>query len=70
MDDVIVRACSTRGKGAEGIKGFGGKSRRKQNIRKTQTKGKDNTQVNLTEIRWTELIWLRIRASGGLLYIR
>jgi hypothetical protein len=44
-----------------------GKSEGKRPIGKPRQKWMDKIKMDLREIEWTGLIWLRIRTSGGLL---
>jgi hypothetical protein len=46
------RACSTHRREAEYLRGSGGKTRREEPTRKTQTKSEDNIKMYLREIGW------------------
>jgi hypothetical protein len=62
-EDEMVRACSTTEE-EESSTGFWWKARLLGRPRRSWA---DNIKVDLEEVRWTGLIWMRIKTSGQLL---
>jgi hypothetical protein len=56
----VGRACGTHGRGEKSVQGFGVKARRKETTGKTRRRWEDGIRMDLREIGWGAVDWIRL----------
>ena len=70
MRNVMANACGTYRRHEGCIKVFGGENWGKESLRRPRRRQKDNTKMDLHEVRWTGMAWFRIGTADGHLWMR